>query len=226
MFYIVNEKAVATDEVYYATENGEIFDCDYRNMRQFRAGTLYALLSEVPSTIGRMARPNNIIDRHRKKGRNTVNFSISKTQNRLNNDSMDGDSSMAEDSKLRLQRRGTVNLVKNFMFQKIQKAQHSGMDQGLSYGIDGASGIDGSNRNIDIQRSRMNNQSQAPGGIGRSSFALDSMNRGVLTPGNKSNQEKLNFQMNSMRDDRNTKTGAPVDYVMQPEDDNDKEEGL
>ena len=35
---------------------------------------------------------------------------------------MDGDSSMAEDSKLRLQRRGTVNLVKNFMFQKIQKA--------------------------------------------------------------------------------------------------------
>ena len=32
--------------------------------------------------------------------------------------------------------------------------------------------------------------------------------------------------MNSMRDDRNTKTGAPVDYVMQPEDDNDKEEGL
>ena len=65
-FCIVNEKAVATDEVYYATENGQIFDVDYHNMNVFRSGTLYNLLCEVPSTIGRMARPNNIIDRNRR----------------------------------------------------------------------------------------------------------------------------------------------------------------
>jgi len=58
-------KAVATDEVYWATENGQIFDCDYRNMNMFRSTTLFDLLAEVPSTIGRMARPNNIIEKHR-----------------------------------------------------------------------------------------------------------------------------------------------------------------
>ena len=61
----VNEKAVATDEVYYATENGQIFDCDYKNMNMFRKGTLYDLLSQVPSTIGRMSRPNNIVEKYR-----------------------------------------------------------------------------------------------------------------------------------------------------------------
>ena len=42
---LVNEKAVATDEVYYATEKGQLFDCDYRNMNMFRFGTLYDLLT-------------------------------------------------------------------------------------------------------------------------------------------------------------------------------------
>jgi len=37
-------------------------------MNMFRFGTLYGLLAKVPSTIGRMARPNNIIDRNRQKG--------------------------------------------------------------------------------------------------------------------------------------------------------------
>jgi len=88
-------------------------------MKMFRKGTLYALLSEVPSTIGRMARPNNIIDRHRKQ-RNTVNYSgAGRSGLKLNENSMDGDSSMQDDSRNRLKRRGTVNLVKNFMFQKI-----------------------------------------------------------------------------------------------------------
>jgi hypothetical protein len=69
-FYLtVNEKAVATDEVYYATENGQIFDCDYKHMNMFRKGTLYDLLAEVPSTIGRMARPNNIVEKYRQKRR-------------------------------------------------------------------------------------------------------------------------------------------------------------
>ena len=62
---IVNEKAVATDEVYFATEKGQIFDCDYRNMNCFRTGTLYELLTQVPSTIGRMSRPNNIVEKYR-----------------------------------------------------------------------------------------------------------------------------------------------------------------
>ena len=118
---IVNEKAVATDEVYYATEKGQLFDCDYRNMNMFRAGTLYSLLAKVPSTIGRMARPNNIIDRARRDRR-------SRDQSGLGGKSgMRADGSVNDGSQLsgrggkgpNLQRRGTVNLVKNFMFNKI-----------------------------------------------------------------------------------------------------------
>mmetsp|Transcript_24689 Transcript_24689/g.30813 ORF Transcript_24689/g.30813 Transcript_24689/m.30813 type:complete len:101 (-) Transcript_24689:561-863(-) len=63
----INMKAVATDEVYWATENGQIFDCDYRNMNVFRRKTLFTLLTQVPTSIGRMARPNNIMERHRRR---------------------------------------------------------------------------------------------------------------------------------------------------------------
>ena len=63
----INEKAVATDEVYYATENGQILDCDFRHMNCFRQGILYKLLAEVPSTIGRMARPNNIVEARKRR---------------------------------------------------------------------------------------------------------------------------------------------------------------
>jgi len=67
---------VATDEVYYATENGQILDVDYKHMNMFRFGTLYSLLSKVPSTIGRMARPNNIVDKNRKKARGDRSNSV------------------------------------------------------------------------------------------------------------------------------------------------------
>ncbi len=90
---LVNEKAVATDEVYWATENGQIFDCDYKNMNVFRVNTLYALLCEVPSTIGRMARPNNIVEKHRRrKSRTSISVSRRSRTNRSNlNESVDSD---------------------------------------------------------------------------------------------------------------------------------------
>lgn len=64
-YYIVNEKAVATDEVYFASENGCIFDVDYRNMCLFRKSTLASLIDQTETTIGRLGRPNNIMDRSR-----------------------------------------------------------------------------------------------------------------------------------------------------------------
>ena len=112
---IVNEKAVATDEVYYATENGQIFEVDYRNMNVFRKGTLYNLLCEVPSTIGRMARPNNIIDRRR----NTRGDLSVERRSNFRADGSIAEESNRSDRNLALKRRGTVNLVKNFMFSKI-----------------------------------------------------------------------------------------------------------
>ena len=58
----VNKAAVATDEVYFATENGQILDVDYRNMALFRSQPLYTLLTGVTSTIGRLGRPNNAVE--------------------------------------------------------------------------------------------------------------------------------------------------------------------
>ena len=62
-YYIVNETAVATDEVYFATEHGCILDVDYLNMCLFRKTTLHSLIEQTETTIGRMNRPNNIMER-------------------------------------------------------------------------------------------------------------------------------------------------------------------
>ena len=119
--FIVNEKAVATDEVYYATENGQILDVDYKHMNMFRYGTLYSLLAQVPSTIGRMARPNNIVERHRRRGSQNQSYSAHGRSPARAEGSMMDDSNMSDDRRgnINFKRRGTVNLVKNFMFSKI-----------------------------------------------------------------------------------------------------------
>lgn len=109
-------KAVATDEVYWATENGQIFDCDFRNMNVFRRDTLYTLLTIVPSTIGRMGRPNNIVERHRQR-RETRSSYVGSRHHRADGSQFDDDSQ--DEERKRMKRRGTVNLVKNFMFAKI-----------------------------------------------------------------------------------------------------------
>jgi len=111
-------KAVATDEVYWATENGQIFDCDFKNMNVFRKTTLYTLLTIVPSTIDRMGRPNNIVERHRNR-RGTLGSLRLNRQSRAEGSQLNDDSQDEASINKRLQRRGTVNLVKNFMFSKI-----------------------------------------------------------------------------------------------------------
>jgi hypothetical protein len=58
----INEKSVATDEVYLATEEGVILDTDYRHMQLFRESTLAGLITQTKTTIGRLGRPNNIIE--------------------------------------------------------------------------------------------------------------------------------------------------------------------
>ena len=112
---------MATDEVYFATENGQIFDCDYRNMNCFRRSTLFELLAQVPSTIGRMSRPNNIVEKYRQKRRQSMSYSQAGGRNRADG-SMAGDSEMSGRIGLDLKRRGTVNFMKNVMYTKIQKA--------------------------------------------------------------------------------------------------------
>jgi hypothetical protein len=71
---LVNEAAVATEECYYATEKGQILDINFREMNLFRHQTLYSLLKEVESTIGRIGRPNAAIEQARRmrenRGRN------------------------------------------------------------------------------------------------------------------------------------------------------------
>ena len=152
---------MATDEVYFATENGQILDVDYHHMQVFRKSTLFSLLQQVPSTIGRMARPNNIVERHRNRSYSMAGRSGMRAEGSVNDGSMDD----AAERDRRFKRRGTVNLVKNFMVSKIQRAQQSGF-------VDGNSMQDGTSMNANMgiglrlnQQNRINNLSMAPGGV-------------------------------------------------------------
>lgn len=49
------EKAVATDDVYYCNEKGQILDIDFRKYKTFREGTLFGLLEVTP--VDRRNRP-------------------------------------------------------------------------------------------------------------------------------------------------------------------------
>ena len=87
--------------------------------------------------------------------------------------------------------------------------------------MDGQTPFDGTRFSVN-QRNRMNNMSQVPGGEQRSSLDFNG-NRGALSPGNQTgtvgrggNRFNLN---NGFPDNFNNKTGAPVNYVMQPEED-------
>lgn len=214
---LVNEKAVATDEVYYATEQGQIFDCDYKNMRMFRKGTLYSLLEQVPSTIGRMSRPNNIVDRYRARNRG---YSITgKSGNARAEGSMNDDSVLSDNAAaIRFKRRGTVNLVKNFMVSKIQKVQQSGFMDGSSMQGDAAHLNDASNLRFGM-RSRINNMSV--GGAGglrdRSSLGAADIRNGALSPGNLTSAAGHGGAGNGGHFQFD-KTGAPVNILMAPEE--------
>ena len=52
---IATEKAVATDDVYYCNEKGQILDIDFRKYKTFREGTLFSLLEVTP--VDRRNRP-------------------------------------------------------------------------------------------------------------------------------------------------------------------------
>jgi hypothetical protein len=47
---IATDKAVATDDVYYCNEKGQILDIDFRKFKTFREGTLFGLLEETTVT--------------------------------------------------------------------------------------------------------------------------------------------------------------------------------
>ena len=118
-YYIVNETAVATDEVYFATEHGCILDVDYLNMCLFRKTTLHSLIEQTETTIGGMNRPNNIMDRSRnRRAQGERSYSVfAPTPGALSPRSLREQSSLSKGPNL--MRRGTVNLVRNFMLQKI-----------------------------------------------------------------------------------------------------------
>ena len=84
------------------------------------------------------------MERHRRRGSNNQSYSgFGRSPGRAEGSLVD-DSNMSDDRRgtLNLKRRGTVNLVKNFMFSKIQKAQQSGFQDGSSLhsgGLDGNS---------------------------------------------------------------------------------------
>ena len=90
-------------------------------MNVFRKGTLYSLLVQVPSTIGRMARPNNIIEQNRRRNRSMSiagrSIGAGRAEGSLVDDSRMSDADGV--NNINFKRRGTVNLVKNFMFSKI-----------------------------------------------------------------------------------------------------------
>ena len=136
---------------------------------------------------------------------------------------MDAD---GQGQNFRLQRRGTVNLVKNFMVSKIQRAQASGFVDNSSMGEHSqfdSSRLGGGG----AHRSRTNNFGHGLGGIEQRS-ALNIGGGGLggdgsLNPGNingRGNRNQMFYsQMNASGAGNlgNDKTGAPVNFVMQPE---------
>ena len=88
--------------------------------------------------------------------------------------------------------------------------------------MDGQTPFDGTRNSLHL-RNRMNNMSQVPGGEQRSSLDFNgNIGRGALSPGNTTGNAggggRFNFN-NQFGDNFNGKTGAPVNYVMQPEED-------
>lgn len=51
-----NEKAIWTEDVYFATETGKILEVDFRKALLFRSTTLYSLLMQAPQSYSRINR--------------------------------------------------------------------------------------------------------------------------------------------------------------------------
>jgi len=120
---------VATDEVYFATENGQILDVDYRNMALFRSQPLYTLLTGVTSTIGRLGRPNNAVE-FVKRQRDEARERSMSLKGGPRAGSVIQQNSLASPRVPGLQRRGTVSFVKNVMLQRIQSKNQSSVADG------------------------------------------------------------------------------------------------
>ena len=86
--------------------------------------------------------------------------------------------------------------------------------------MDGQTPFDGTRFSVN-HRNRMNNMSQALGADHRSALDFQGA-RGALSPGNQTGTVHgggSNRFQGGFGDNFNNKTGAPVNYVMQPEED-------
>ena len=130
---IVNDKTVATDEVYFATEQGCILDVDYRHMSLFRKTTTHSLLAQTETSIARMSRPNNIIDR-RKNRAGHDNSLLGQHTNRSHGsqryDTRSKKSLSQPAQNPNFMRRGTISFMKGVYLAKIHKAGASGFVDG------------------------------------------------------------------------------------------------
>ena len=53
---VVNSRAVATEDVYFATESGKILEVNYMKNAFFRDSTLFSLLVKAPQSYARINR--------------------------------------------------------------------------------------------------------------------------------------------------------------------------
>ena len=101
-------------------------------MQLWRKSTLFSLIDKTTRTVDRLARPNNIIAKARGgRGADRSNSVFGGAQRGEGKSQL----SYREYSKNpALMRRGTVNLVRNFMSAKIAKAQQASNAGGSSVG--------------------------------------------------------------------------------------------
>lgn len=106
-----------------------------------------------------MARPNNIVEKNRRAMMSQRSMA-GKSGHRMDGSAFDrSDVSDGAGDRMGLKRRGTVNLVKNYMFSKIQNVHRQANQAGSETGGNDFNNLDASQPfSINMLRSRVNNQ--------------------------------------------------------------------
>lgn len=151
-------------------------------MQLWRKSTLFSLIDKTTRTVDRLARPNNIINKA-KRGPNGRSMSFLGGGSQRGGDGKSQLSYREFAKQPALMRRGTVNLVKNFMSAKIAKA-HKDSNAGGSVGGD-FSEMDRQSRNAaNSGFGMMNSTPQAMGSAkaGKAGYEREHTNKSMAVP--------------------------------------------
>lgn len=121
--FIVNTKSVVTEDVYFATETGKILEVNLNKDCFFRESTLYSLLVKAPQPYSRINRVRQMAGKHEerhliKPGKGGDMLVQPKRPLQMDDELPPED----RENVGTLQKRGTMNFVRNVIVQRMQMA--------------------------------------------------------------------------------------------------------